>query len=133
MRARARDERDCTRPSPLTLRRFLMAPRIHKPDPDPEPIKEILSRLFTARGWGRRQGRLHLERAWADAVGADYSEVSRVLGIKRGVLEIEVSSAVIVQELMHYHKRRLLEAMRQKLPGQTIKDLRFRINTRNRD
>jgi predicted nucleic acid-binding Zn ribbon protein len=104
-----------------------MAARIHKPDPEPEPIKEILSRLFTARGWGRRQGRMQLERAWTDAVGADYADVSRVLGIKRGVLEVEVSSAVIVQELLHYHKRRLLETMRKKLPGQTIKELRFKI------
>ncbi len=104
-----------------------MAPRIHKPDPDPEPIKEILARLFTARGWGRRQGRLHLERAWSAAVGPDYDSHTRVLGLKRGIFEIEADSAVLVQELMHYHKRRLLEALRTKLTGQTIKELRFKI------
>ncbi len=104
-----------------------MAPRIHKPDPDPELIKEVLSRLFTARGWGRRQGRLHLERAWCDAVGADYETNTRVLGLKRGILEIEVASAVLVQELSHYHKRRLLEALRAKLPGELIRELRFRV------
>ncbi len=104
-----------------------MAPRIHKPAPDPEPIKEVLSRLFTARGWGRRQGRLHLERAWSDAVGAEYDARTRVLGLKRGVLEIEVASAVLVQELTHYHKRRLLQVLRDRLPGETIKDLRFKV------
>jgi predicted nucleic acid-binding Zn ribbon protein len=106
-----------------------MAPRIHKPEPQPEPIREILSRLFVARGWGRRQGRMQLERAWMDAVGADYQSSTRVLGLKRGVFEVEVASAVIVQELMHYHKRRLLQALREKLPGQTIKELRFKIGT----
>ena len=30
----------------------------------PESLGEILSRLFTARGWGRRQDRLRLEEAW---------------------------------------------------------------------
>jgi hypothetical protein len=104
-----------------------MAPRIHKPEPDPEPIKEILARMFTARGWGRRQARLHLERAWCDAVGAEFEAQTRVLGLKRGVFEIEVASGVLVQELSHYHKRRLLETLRAKLPGQTIKELRFRV------
>ena len=104
-----------------------MPPRIYQPDPEPEPIKEILARLFTARGWGRRQARLHLERAWNEAVGADYESHTRVLGLKRGMFEVEVASAVLVQELTHYHKRRLLQALREKLPGHTIKDLRFRI------
>jgi hypothetical protein len=104
-----------------------MAPRIHKPDPEPEPIKEVLARLFTARGWGRRQGRLHLERVWAEAVGPDYDGKTRVLGLKRGVFEIEVAGGVIVQELTHYHRKRLLEALRAKLPGQAIKELRFKV------
>jgi len=104
-----------------------MAPRIYKPEPQPEPIKEVLSRLFTARGWGRRQGRLHLERAWAEAVGEEYESKTRVLGLKRGIFEVEVASAVLVQELLHYHKRRLLQALRAKLPGQTIKELRFKV------
>jgi Dna[CI] antecedent DciA-like protein len=104
-----------------------VAPIIYKPDPDPEPIKEILARLFTARGWGRRQGRLHLERAWIDAVGAEYADCTRVLALKRGIFEVETASAVIMQELTHYHKRRLLQALRSKLPGQTIKDVRFKV------
>ena len=33
----------------------------------PEALGEILSRLFAARGWGRRQDRLRLEQAWAAA------------------------------------------------------------------
>ncbi len=106
-----------------------MAPRIHKPEPGPEPIKEVLSRLFTARGWGRRQGRLHLERAWSEAVGPEYDAKTRVLGLKRGIFEIEVASAVMVQELMHYHKRRILQALRVKLAGQTIKELRFKVGS----
>ena len=104
-----------------------MPPRINKPEPDPEPIKEILARLFTARGWGRRQERIHLTRAWVAAVGPEYEPHSRVLGLKRGIFEVEVDSAVLVQELMHYHKRRLLTALREKLPGHPIKELRFKV------
>ena len=104
-----------------------MPPIIYQPDPPPESIKEILARLFTARGWGRRSARLHLERAWSEAVGSDYVGKSRVLGLKRGILEIEVASGVLVQELSHYHKRRLLQTLTAKLPGEKIKDLRFRV------
>ena len=39
----------------------------------PERIGEVLSRLFTARGWGRKQDRLRLEGAWAEAVGSTVS------------------------------------------------------------
>ena len=59
--------------------------RLHKPEPRPEPIKEILSRLFTARGWGRRQARLHLERAWTAAIGPEHAANTRVLGFRRGI------------------------------------------------
>ena len=92
----------------------------------PEPLGEILSRLFTARGWGRRQERLRLEDAWAEAVGPEHARQTRVAGLRRGVLEVEVANAVLLQELVHYHKRRLLEQLRGRLPEVTLTDLRFR-------
>ena len=95
----------------------------------PEKIGEILSRLFAARGWGRKQDRLRLEHAWAEAAGAEYAPRSRVSGLRRNVLEVEVKSAVLMQELAQFHKRRLLEALRKSLPGVTIADLRFRAGT----
>jgi hypothetical protein len=100
--------------------------RLHQKEHDPEPIKEILARLFTARGWGRRQARLHLERAWTRAVPPEHAAQTRVLRLFRGVLEIEVNSAALLQELAHFHKRRLLDVLRDQLPGQPLKDLRFR-------
>jgi predicted nucleic acid-binding Zn ribbon protein len=95
-------------------------------DKGPVPFREILSRLFAARGWGRRQGQLHLEQAWAEAVGAEHAEHTRVAGIRRGVLEVEVDNAALLQELAGFHKRRLLQEVRGRLPGTTLNDLRFR-------
>jgi hypothetical protein len=92
----------------------------------PERLGEILSRLFTARGWGRRQGRLHLEKAWEDVIGPEHLAHTRVAGLRRGVLEVEVANAVLLQELAHFHKRRLLEQLRGRLTGTTLTDLRFR-------
>jgi predicted nucleic acid-binding Zn ribbon protein len=103
-------------------------PRKGKPPGErgPEALGEILSRLFTARGWGRRQGQLHLERAWNEAAGPEFAAQTRVNGLRRGVLEVLVGNAVLLQELAHYHKRRLLEALRQKLSNTPLTDLRFR-------
>ena len=92
----------------------------------PEAIGEILSRLFTARGWGRQQERLRLEQAWAEAVGPEGARQTHVAGLRRGVLEVVVGNAVLLQELAHYHKRRLLEQLRGRLPNTTLTDLRFR-------
>jgi predicted nucleic acid-binding Zn ribbon protein len=92
----------------------------------PERLGEILSRLFTARGWGRRQDRLHLERAWEEAAGAEHAAHTRVGALRRGVLEVVVDNAVLLQELAHYHKRRLLEQLRRRLPNTPLTDLRFR-------
>src|SRR5688572_6497292 len=96
------------------------------PNKGPEPLGEILGRLFTARGWGRRQGRLHLERAWAEAAGPEHAKHTRVAGLRRGVLEVEVAGAALLQELTHYHKKRLLQLLRGRLSNTTLTDLRFR-------
>jgi len=92
----------------------------------PELLGEVLSRLFTARGWGRRQERLRLEQAWAGAAGPEQAKQTQVNSLRRGVLEIVVGNGVLLQELAHYHKRRLLEELRHRLPGTIITDLRFR-------
>ena len=94
----------------------------------PESLGEILSRLFTARGWGRRQDRLRLEEAWSAAIAACglAGDETKVGALRRGVLEVVVGSGVMLQELAHYHKRRLLEQLRRRLPGTTVTDLRFR-------
>lgn len=92
----------------------------------PEPVGEILSRLFAARGWGRRQERLRLEEAWAAAAGAEVARHTRAGALRRGVLEVMVDNAVLLQELAHFQKRRLLENLRGRLPGMTLADLRFR-------
>ena len=92
----------------------------------PELLGDILSRLFVARGWGRQQAQLRLERAWAAAVGPEGAKQTRVAGLRRGVLEVTVGNAVLLQELAHYQKRRLLEHLRSQLPGTTITNLRFR-------
>jgi predicted nucleic acid-binding Zn ribbon protein len=99
----------------------------------PEPLRDILGRLFITRGWGRQQERLQLERAWAAAAGAETAKQTRVGGLRRGVLEVLVGNAILLQELAHFQKRRLLEEMRRQLPGRAVLDLRFRAGVVNEE
>lgn len=92
----------------------------------PENIADILGRLFTSRGWGRKNDRLRLEAAWADAAGPQLLKDTRVLALKRGVLEVEVRNAVLIQELTQFHKRGLLGKLRKSLVGVTLTDVKFR-------
>jgi predicted nucleic acid-binding Zn ribbon protein len=92
----------------------------------PENLADILGRLFTSRGWGRKNDRLRLEAAWAEAAGPDLLKDTRLGGLRRGVLEVEVKSAVLLQELTQFHKRGLLAKLRKALPGVTLTDLKFR-------
>ena len=103
--------------------------RPNGPDPGTESLGEILARMIAARGWGRRQARLHLERAWETAIGPEHQQHTRVLGLRRGVLEVEVNSPVLLQELASYHKRPLLAKLRESLPNQTLTDVRFKAGT----
>jgi len=100
-----------------------------KADIGPEPVGEILSRLFAARGWGRRQERLRLEEAWSTAIGPKGSMHTQINKLRRGVLEVIVDNAVLLQELAHFQKQRLLEQLRARLPEVTFLDLRFRAGT----
>src|SRR6516165_6521801 len=92
----------------------------------PEKISDVLGRLFTSRGWGRKNDRLRLEAAWAAAAGDELLKNTRVLGMKRGVLEVEVRNAVLLSELTQFHKRGLLSKLRKALTGVTLTDIKFR-------
>ena len=95
----------------------------------PESLADILGRMFTARGWGRKSERQQLEFAWAEVAGEDLIKNTRVLAMRRGVLEIDVRNGVLLQELTQFHKRRLMDAMRKKLPGTKLTDMKFRAGT----
>src|SRR5260370_29599649 len=96
----------CSVPERITRILSCRCLETHDVEKGPELIGEVLSRLFLARGWGRKQERLRLEQAWAEAVGSEGAKQTCVHGLRRGVLEVIVGNAVLLQELAHYQKRR---------------------------
>ena len=86
---------------------------------------------------GDREARGDRNVGHRDVSAAKVAERRRCAGglarLHRGVLDVVVANAVLLQELAHYHKRRLLEELRRRLPGTTLTDLRFRAGVLNRD
>jgi hypothetical protein len=92
----------------------------------PERLGDVLGQLFVARGWGRRLERLQLETAWAEAAGPAIAGATRLGNLRRGVMEVIVGNAALLQELAHFQKRTLLEAFRSRTNNKVL-DLRFRL------
>jgi predicted nucleic acid-binding Zn ribbon protein len=98
-------------------------------DNGPEPLAEILGRLFALRGWGRQQDQGRIEAVWREIVGAKLAAAARGLGLKRGIFEVRVENPVLLQELTGFRKRELLAALQAKLGAERVKDLRFRLGS----
>ncbi len=92
----------------------------------PERLDSVLGSLFVSRGWARLSERAKLESAWLTAAGEAIAADARVTSLRRGVLEVEVRSSVLQQELAQFYKRKLLKTLRETMPHLTVTDLKFR-------
>lgn len=86
----------------------------------------VLAELMVRNGFARVQGTAALEAAWQSAAGTLLGPHTRAGAIRRGKLEVTVTSSTLAQELT-FQKTTLLEALHKALPEETIRDLRFRV------
>lgn len=93
----------------------------------PRELSEILSELFTARGYGRLRALSELEDAWNNAVGEPHCQQTRLGEIRRGVITVTVAHPTLLEELAAFRKPELLAALRACPPGAGIQDIRFRV------
>ncbi len=94
----------------------------------PMPIASVISELTARRGVGRVGTAERFGRIWAQLVGPALAEQTRVASLSRGVLEVVVSGSVVLQELS-FRKGQLLQGMQAQVPGDAIRDIRFRIGS----
>jgi Dna[CI] antecedent, DciA len=80
------------------------------------------------RGFARVQGAEAYQSAWNEAAGPLAAQYCRVGQLKRGTLEVVVTSSALIQEF-GFQKAAILAALNRLLPGHNIKDLRFRLGT----
>jgi predicted nucleic acid-binding Zn ribbon protein len=94
----------------------------------PQKISDVLARLITQRGYARMQGATVEREVWAEAVGPQIASMSRPGELKRGVLDVYVTSNILIQEL-GFQKAQLLAALQAKLPQHKITGLRFKVGS----
>jgi len=94
--------------------------------PGPRPLSAVLSELVSLRGLARSGGTAELASLWREAAGAEIAERTRVLGVKRGVLQVAVSNASLLSELASFHHAALLDVLKRQ-PHLKIHDLKFRL------
>jgi predicted nucleic acid-binding Zn ribbon protein len=92
----------------------------------PKAIGNILAELMARRGYAQVQAASQCTDAWRQAAGELLARHSRATLIKRGVLEVICSNSTMVQE-MSFQKAGLLKRMAELLPGDKIRDLKFRV------
>lgn len=97
--------------------------------PDPTPISAAISELIARKGLARVQGNAQLVAAWKSAAGERIASRSKVLGLKRGVLEVGVWNSALVSELASFQKASLLKKLQTEHSDQNITDIRFRLRT----
>lgn len=92
----------------------------------PVLISEVVSELIARRGFARVRSAEAFGAAWRGAVGELMAGYTRVGEVRRGKLEVIVANSTLVQELS-FQKPAILRRLGECLPGERIRDLRFRV------
>ena len=93
----------------------------------PRALGDLLGELFAARGFNQVRAATELEAAWEQVIGELGAKQTQVSGLRHGVVTVTVAHPTLLQDLAAFRKLELLEALRAKMPGVKLQDLRFRI------
>jgi predicted nucleic acid-binding Zn ribbon protein len=96
---------------------------------DPTPLSAVISELIARKGLARVQGNAQLVGVWKTVAGDRISSRTKVLGLKRGVLEVAVDNSALMNELASFHKTALLHKLQKEYSEHRITDIRFKLRT----
>jgi predicted nucleic acid-binding Zn ribbon protein len=91
----------------------------------PDRLSQAVTDLIALRGWARVRGNAQLAEAWENVAGASVASGTKVVGIRRGVLQVAVGNSPLLSELAAYQKLTLLAAFSRDHPELKIRDLKF--------
>jgi predicted nucleic acid-binding Zn ribbon protein len=98
----------------------------------PVRLGEVLRDFFQATGLADRLKHLEVYSVWEEIVGPAIARHTRVAGIARHKLHIDVDSAAHLHELRTFGKSKILADFRERLPTVLIQDIVFRPGPLNR-
>ena len=96
---------------------------------EPTPLSAVISELIARKGLARVQGNAQLVGIWKSVAGERISSRTKVLGTKRGVLEVGVDDSALMNELASFHRTALLHRFQKEHPEQKISDIRFKLRS----
>lgn len=92
-----------------------------------EPLSDVVGRVLRSVSGKNARVVEEVEQAWREAVTDRVWSHTRPVGMRRGVLTVEVDHSVLLQELAAFEKELLLQALRGRVSRVYIEDLRFRL------
>ena len=88
-------------------------------------IGQVLNEWLLRSGLLGSTARAELEEAWRRAAGDSVARATRVLGLRRNRLWVEVTSAPLRAELEGFRKPELLDRLQRLYQRKSISDIRF--------
>jgi len=92
----------------------------------PKPVGQVLGDLLKASGLMDSLAGSVLRSAWLRTTGGEVSKHTRVVGVRNGVLTVEVDSEPWLHELSAFYKESILSDLQRLLPREQINDIKFR-------
>jgi predicted nucleic acid-binding Zn ribbon protein len=91
-----------------------------------EPVGDVLKRWIKHSGVLRTSERDRIWAVWERLLGPDAAH-TRLAGLAKHVLTIEVDSSALLMDLSSFKKQEILEAIRDEVRSYFIRDIRFRL------
>lgn len=91
----------------------------------PRALGDVVREFLEVSGLSRRTELAHIEMAWQKVAGPKVAARTRLLGVKRYVVTIEVGSPTLLSELSGFRKGDLVARLAAELPDQLVKDIKF--------
>ncbi len=91
----------------------------------PRALGDVVREFLEVSGLSRRAELAPVETAWRKVAGPEVSARTRLMGITRYVVTIEVGSPALLAELSGFRRRDLVARMAAELPNQLVKDIKF--------
>ena len=99
----------------------------------PKRLGNVVAQLVQRRGYAAIRAAGARDDAWLAVVSEvmegnsdAWASSTRVAGLRRGTLEIQVANSLLMQELT-FQKQMLIQRIQEKLPDEKIKQIKFTI------
>jgi predicted nucleic acid-binding Zn ribbon protein len=92
-------------------------------------LGKVLTDLIAQRGWNQKQSLDQLEEVWQQVAGAQFAGTTRAGQLRNGVITILVANSSTMSELVSFHKGRILKEFQVRFPQNSIKELKFKLQS----